>query len=149
MGTETTPSSNKVCPEPARPGMTDPRTMINLTFPVHLLVPSDLCPTFSLYDPERIFSTVGACLWDVSPLSSRWWPLWNKSFYFFHHQPFLRLRILLVASGWTWSVRDPVSGALAFAPWLQLLRLSIPFQSTIWRHLSKTSNWARCFYGTL
>ena len=38
--------------------MTDPKTMIHLTFATHLDVPTDLCPTFCLYKPSSIFGTL-------------------------------------------------------------------------------------------
>lgn len=57
MRTKTTHSSNKNHPEPARPCLTDPKTMINLTLTAQLHVPTELCPLFSLYKPGSIVST--------------------------------------------------------------------------------------------
>ena len=43
---------------PARPCVTDPKTMIHLTFTAHLHIVTKPCPTFSLYEPRSIFSTL-------------------------------------------------------------------------------------------
>ena len=40
---------------PIRPHGIDFNTMISLTFTAHLLLPTDLCPTSSLYKPEKYF----------------------------------------------------------------------------------------------
>lgn len=69
MGTETTPSSNMDHPEPARFPVTDPKTMLNLTFFAHLLVPTNLVPHFPYTDLEG-FSALGGSLGVASPLSS-------------------------------------------------------------------------------
>lgn len=56
--TKTTPSSNKDCHDASKTHMIDLMTMIHLTFTTHLHVPTDLCLTFFLYKPRRIFSTL-------------------------------------------------------------------------------------------
>ena len=43
---------------PARPPTIDPRTRLDLTCIACLHVPTNLCPTFSLYKPSTIFSTL-------------------------------------------------------------------------------------------
>jgi len=47
--------------------MTEPKTMIDLTFTAHLHVPADLCPTFSLYKPGSIFSTLETAFGSLVP----------------------------------------------------------------------------------
>lgn len=45
-------------PTPARFHLIDLKTMIGLIFTDHLLIPTDLCPTFPLYKPTSIFSAL-------------------------------------------------------------------------------------------
>lgn len=88
---------------PARPHASAAGTMIYLPFPAHLLVPTNLYPTFSLYKPRHIFST-------LQPLRRystvfQCWHHWNK--FLFHHHLSLCLWILPAVSGQTWSTWEP------------------------------------------
>ena len=54
--------------------------MINLTL---IIVPTDLCPAFSLHKPGRIFSTLET-IFEMLGLPSSWcWPHWNELFSYF------------------------------------------------------------------
>lgn len=78
---------------PARPWVTDSKTMINLTFTAHMDVLTYLCPTFSLLKP---FQDLGSSLWDVGLLSFQYWP--HKINYFHVSPPLICLPLDLVST---------------------------------------------------
>lgn len=47
------------------PQVTEPTTMIDLTRTAHPHVPTNLCPTFALYEPGHLFSSLGT-VFDMS-----------------------------------------------------------------------------------
>lgn len=74
MGTETNPSSNTNCPEPARSHLLDSKPMTNLTFAAHLYVLKKLCPTFSLHRPHgnKFLSCVTTTCLSLDFVSNEW-----------------------------------------------------------------------------
>ena len=71
MGTETTASSNKGRPEPARRRVTHPKTTIDPTFTVTCKDAHDLCPSFALCEPESVFGTLETVFETLPVLASR------------------------------------------------------------------------------
>lgn len=76
MGTETTPQIIGTALTPARPLMTDPEAVIDLTFTAPASC-THLCPHFPYINLE-VFPYFGDSLCDFSPLSVQCWPHRNK-----------------------------------------------------------------------
>lgn len=83
--------------------MTDPKTVLDLTSIAHLHIPTGLCPTFSLDEPESIFTTLETviemlvqCLSGVSVAEINSFPVSSS---------LVSLPLdFVVVSGQTWSV---------------------------------------------
>lgn len=94
----TTPSRTSLSQK--TPLRTNPKRRKNLTHHVHLHIPRDLCPTFSLYKTRKYFQHFGDRLWDPNPLPTRCGSHWKKSLPVSPPRSLHLWVLLLAMSGW-------------------------------------------------